>query len=101
MSTSLARIAVAAGVALGALALTDSGASAMPVLDQAVVGTAVTGQGIEKAYWHRWHHRYHGTTIIVGTAVGDHRGPLFNCPALQPGFFQAGTHTQPQIRLHT
>jgi len=49
MSTGLAKIAVAAGVALGALALGESGATAMPALDQAVVGTAATGQGIEKA----------------------------------------------------
>ena len=59
MSTGLAKIAIAAGVALGALALGESGATAMPALDQAVVGTGATGQGIEKAYWHRWHHRYH------------------------------------------
>jgi hypothetical protein len=58
MSTSLAKIAVAAGVALGALALGESRASAMPVLDQGIMGTATTAQAVEKVYWHRWH-RWH------------------------------------------
>src|ERR1700690_683368 len=56
MSTSLAKIAVAAGVLLGALALGESGASAMPTMDQGVMGTATAAQGVEKAHGHRWHH---------------------------------------------
>ncbi|HUI20201.1 MAG TPA: hypothetical protein VLZ74_04075 [Methylocella sp.] len=67
MTANLPKIGLLAAVAFGALALAESGASAMPALDQTVVTTTTTMQGVERAYWsyrHRWHcwhhwHRWH------------------------------------------
>jgi len=100
MSTGLAKIAVAAGVAFGALALGESGASAMPALDQAVVGTAATGQGIEKAYCTVGTTGTIGTAGIVGTAVGDQHGLSSAARLCSRAFFQAGSYAQQRMRRH-
>jgi hypothetical protein len=76
MRGTLAKFALAAGLALGALALGENSASAMPAIDRGVATAVTETQGVTRAYWvcnpyrcwwrHRWHywhpvywHRYH------------------------------------------
>lgn len=65
MKSRLAGMIVSAGAMLGALALADRAASAMPAMDQGVMNTAAAAPAVEKAHWHHrhwhrghWHHRH-------------------------------------------
>jgi len=72
----------------------------MPALDQAVVGTAATGQGIEKRTGTVGTTGTIGTAGIVGTAVGDQHGLSSAARLCSRAFFQAGSYAQQRMRRH-
>ena len=51
MTTTFAKIALAGGLFLGALASVENGASAMPFADQSVEAAATAAQRVEKTRW--------------------------------------------------
>ncbi len=83
MTTTVAKIALAGGLFLGALACGENRPSAMPLADQSVAAVATAAPGVEKTRWacgpyrcwwhpgwgwrgwghpwgwHRWHHWRH------------------------------------------
>src|SRR5215471_12907760 len=76
MSTTLARIALAAGLTLGIVGLRESNASAM-TMDPAAATAATPVEGIQQAHW-RWHWQASASLASVASQA------LASLPSLAP-----------------